>query len=142
MEIRLKNGESHLINAASGHIIKITRDLAERYVVETYPSKGHVLKVELVEQYSYAYQWGALPAYRVILDSDPSVDFFVPINDGIVRRSNRLNRLRGGLERFHTFDPLKVIVKSDALHRGLMIIAGIIGVAAAITGYCLAVRRP
>jgi len=140
-EIRLKNSGTHLINAASGQMFSITRDLARRYVRESYPNEGRVLKVETVERHGYAYQWGALPAYRVVLESEPSVDFFVATRDGTVRRSDRVNRVRAALGSLHTFDPLKLLIRSDKLRRGLMIVAGVIGIVAALTGYYLSLRR-
>jgi PepSY-associated TM region len=140
-EVHLKEGGTHLLNAASGQVFTITPDMAERYVLDTYPTEGRVLTVESVEEYSYAYQWGSLPAYRVVLDADPSVDFYVTPNDGTVRRSDPWNRLFGALASLHTFEPLKLVTRRDEIRRGLMMIAGIIGIAAAVTGYYLALRR-
>jgi hypothetical protein len=137
-EIRLRDGSSHLINAVSGRLFTITREMAERYVMQMYPKEGRPLKVVTVEQYSYTYQDGPLPVYRVVLDAKPSVDFFVSPVDGSVRRSDRVNRFRGTLERFHTFDPLKLIVKSERWLHGVMIVAGVIAIGAMVTGYFLA----
>jgi hypothetical protein len=140
-EIRLKNGSAHLINALSGQIFSITRDLAERYVRNTYPTEGDVLKVEQVDRYSYAYQWGSLPAYRVVLDANPSVDFYVSVNDGVVRRTDRWDRLRGVLGSFHTFQPVKLITSRDELRKGLLVLLSLVAIGAAATGYYLALAR-
>jgi uncharacterized iron-regulated membrane protein len=140
-EIRSRNGGPHLIDAVSGQPFSITRDLAERYILDTYPSEGRVQKVETVKQHSYAYQWGPLPAYWVVLDSDPSVDFYVSINDGAVRRSDRWNRLRGVLESFHTFEPVKLLTKRDELRKGLLVLLSMVGIVAAATGYYLFLGR-
>jgi hypothetical protein len=140
-EIRSSNGGLHLINAVSGQLFSITRDQAERYVLDTYPTEGRVQKIETVKHHSYAYQWGPVPTYRIVLDSDPSVDFYVSVNDGAVRRSDRWNRFVGAFASLHTFEPIKLITRRDAVRRGLMIAAGMMGIGAAVTGYCLSVRR-
>jgi hypothetical protein len=140
-EIHLTNGASHLINAMSGELFSITPELAQRFVLNTYSKEGRVRKVETVERHGYAYQWGALPAYRVVLDRDSSVDFFVTVNDGAVRRSDRWNRMRGAVGSLHTFEPLKLFTRRDGVRKALLVLTGIIGIAAAITGYSLALRR-
>jgi hypothetical protein len=140
-DIRLKNGTAHLINAVSGRIFSITPDLAERYVRNTYPAEGGVLKVEQVDRYSYAYQGGSLPVYHVVLDANPSVDFYVSVNDGVVRRSDRWNRLRGLLGSFHTFQPVKLVTSRDELRKGLLVLLSLVAIGAATTGYCLALAR-
>ena len=139
--VDLREGGTHFLNAVSGAVFTITPEMAKRYVVETYPTEGRVLAVESVEKHSYHYQWGALPAYRVVLDAKPSVDFFVEAKDGTVRRSGPWNRVVGVLARFHTFDLLKLVTRRDEIRHGIVIIAAMIGIAAALTGYYLAVRR-
>jgi Peptidase propeptide and YPEB domain len=140
-EVRVENGAAHLINAVSGKVFSITRDLAERYVRDAYPTEGGVVKVEKIDRYSYAYQWGSLPVYRVVLDANPSVDFYVSVNDGVVRRIDRWYRLRGLLGSLHTFQPLKLITSRDELRRGLLVLLSLVAIGAAATGYYLALAR-
>ncbi len=140
-EVHLEDSGSYLLNAVSGQIFAITPEMAERYVLAMYPTGGRVLKVESVQRHDYSYQWGLLPAYRVVLDADPSVDFFVALNDGTVRRSDTWNRLMDALASLHTLEPLKLFTRRDEVRKGLVIIAGVIGIVATITGYYLALRR-
>ena len=140
-EVHLRGGGAHLLNATSGQLFTIDRESAARYVLDMYPTEGRVVKSAPVEKYDYDYQWGALPAYRIVLDSDPSVDFFVTLNDGVVRRSDRWNRALGALASLHTLEPLKLFTRREEIRRGLMLAAGLLGLAATVTGYCLALRR-
>jgi hypothetical protein len=65
-EINLNNGGRYFINALTGQVFSITRELAERFVLDTYPGDGRVQEVEMLKQHSYTYQWGPLPADQIV----------------------------------------------------------------------------
>src|SRR4030095_12744473 len=140
-EIHFENGGRHFINAVTGQVFSITRALAERFVLEAYPGQGRAQKGETQEHHSYGYQWGPLPVYQIVLDSAQSTVYYVSTDDGSVRRSDRLDRIRGARMSLHTFDPIKLITKRDAVRNGLMIITSLIGIIASLTGYYLALRK-
>jgi len=140
-EINFENGGRHFVNAATGKSFTITRDLAERFVLNTYPGQGGAQTIGLLEQHSYGYQWGPLPVYQIMLDSDKSTAYFVSTEDGSVRRSDRVDRIRGAITSLHTFDPIKLVTRREAVRTGLLIITGVIAILASLTGYYLALRR-
>ena len=140
-EIHLENGGRHFINAVTGQVFSITRELAERFVLDAYPGQGRVQKVEMLEKHNYDYQWGPLPVYQIVLDSAQSTAYHVSTDDGSVRRTERVDLIRGAITSLHTFDPIKLITKRDAVRNGLLIITAVIGIVASLTGYYLALRR-
>jgi hypothetical protein len=140
-EIHFENGSRHFINAVTGQVFSITRALAERFVLDAYPGQGRVQKVEMLEKHNYDYQWGPLPVYQIVLDSQQSTTYHVSSDDGSVRRSDRLDRIRGAITSLHTFDPIKLVTRREAVRTGLLIITGVIAILASLTGYYLALRR-
>jgi peptidase YpeB-like protein len=140
-EIHFEDGGRHFINAVTGQVFSITRELAERFVLDAYPGQGRVQKVEMLEKHNYDYQWGPLPVYQIVLDSQQTTAYHVSTDDGSVRRSERMDRIRGAITSLHTFDPIKLITKRDAVRNGLLIITAVIGIVASLTGYYLALRR-
>ncbi len=114
-DVILKNGGSHLVDAISNQVFAITPERAERIVRSAFPTQAHVLQIERVSRHSYVYQRGPLPAYRVVFDNDQSTAYYVSTHDGTVRRSDRWSRIRGAIESLHTFEPLKLITKRDAV---------------------------
>jgi hypothetical protein len=140
-DVHLRNGDRHFINAVTGRLFSITRELAERFVRDAYPGAGRLLKVETIERHGYGYQWGPLPAYKIVLDNDQSTGYYVSAHDGSVRRSTRLDRIRQAIASLHTFEPIKLITKQNEVRKGLLIVTSVIGIVASLTGYYLALRR-
>jgi len=140
-EVGLKSGGSHQINAVSGQVFTMTPELAEQIVRDTFPTQARVLQIDRIGRYTYSYQWGPLPAYEIVLENEPSAAYYVSVQEGTVRRSDRWNRIQGALASLHTFQPLKLVTTRDPFRRGLLVIVAIVGLAVAITGYCLALRR-
>ena len=63
---------------------------------------------------------------------------------GTVQRSDRESRIRNAITSLHTLDPVKLLIERDAV-RGLLLLMSLIGMAAAGTGFYLALpgqRRP
>lgn len=140
-EVHFENGGRHFINAVTGQVFSITRELAEKFVLDAYPEQGRVQKVEMLKQHSYEYQWGPLPVYQIVLDRDQSTAYYVSTGDGSVRRIGRMDRIHSAIGSLHTFDPIKFITKQDSVRNGLLIITSVIAMVASLTGYYLALRR-
>jgi hypothetical protein len=139
--IMSQHGESYLINAQSGQRFTITPEVAEQIAREYVPSQARVVQSELVNRHSFSYQWGPLPAYRLVFDSDRSTGYYVSAYEGTVRRSTLEDRLRGAIGSLHTFEPIKLITTQVVVHKGLIILLSLVGVGVAITGYYLALPR-
>jgi len=140
-QIRLANGETHLIKAKSGQTFTITAEIAEQIARDYVPSQTRVLEIETVTEYSYAYQYGPLPAFRIVFENSSPTAYYVSTRDGRVSRSDRWNRVLGAIESLHVFRPLKLFIRSDSIRMGLLILLSLVGVAATATGYYLAVPR-
>lgn len=140
-EIHFENGARHFISAVTGQLFSFTRELAERVVLDAYPGQGGAQTIGMLEQHSYGYQWGPLPVYQIMLDSDKSTAYFVATEDGSVRRSDRVDRIRGAITSLHTFDPIKLVIRPETVRTSLLIITGVIAILASLTGYYLALRR-
>jgi len=140
-EVSIRNGPSRLINAISGQVFTVTPDLAEQLVRETFPTQARVFQIEQVTRHSYSYQWGPLPAYRIVFNDDGANLYHVSINDGTIQRSDRLTRLRWAIQSLHTFEPVKLIIQRDEFRKGLLVLLGMVGIGAVVTGYCLVLTR-
>ena len=122
----------------------ITPELAEQIARDDFPSRARVLQIERADRHSFDYPWGPLPAYRIVFDDAQATVFYVSTSDGTVQRSDRSSRIRRAITSLHTFEPLKLITKRDAVRRGLLVLLSVVGVGVAGTGYYLALprRRP
>ena len=135
---------SHLIDARSGQVFMITPEVAEQIARDGFPSSARVLQIERVDRHSFAYPWGPLPAYRIEFDDDRATVSYISTSDGTVRRSDRWSRIRGAITSLHTFEPVKLVTKRDAVRKGLLVLLSVVGMGVAGTGYYLARprRRP
>jgi hypothetical protein len=140
-EIVTASGEVYLVHAQLGQPFTITPDIAEQIARGYVASQPRVLQRDLVTKHSLTYQWGPLPAYRFIFDDDRSMVYYVSIHDGAVWQDNRWSWIKGAIVSLHTFEPLRLITKQSAIKQGLLVLLSVIGVGAAITGYCLAWPR-
>jgi len=79
-----------------------------------------------------------------VFDDDRATVSYISTSDGTVRRSDRWSRIRGAITSLHTFEPVKLITKRDAVRKGLLALLSMVGVGVAGTGYYLALprRRP
>ena len=137
-EINLARGESYLIEARSGQLLTITPASVEQIARYYVPSQASVLEIEPITQHSYSYPWGPVPAFRIMFDNDNSTAYYVSARDGSILRSNRWSRILGAIESLHRFEPLKLVTRREGIRKGLLILLSLVGVAAAATGYYLA----
>ena len=140
-EISVAGGGAYLIDARSNQPFTITSEVAGQLVRDRFPSPSQVQQSDLLSTHDMTYPLGPLPVYRVVLAGDPSTLYYVSPRDGTVSRSDRWSRAQNALASLHTFEPLKLLVRSSSVRRGLLIIASVIGIMAALTGYYLALPR-
>ena len=105
------------------------------------PSEARVLEIEATTQYSYSYQSGPLPTFRIVFANDHSTAYYVSVWDGSIRRSDRWSRILGAIISLHEFRPLNLFTPSDLIRKGLLVLFSAVGIATAVTGYYLAVSR-
>ena len=142
-EIKVKGGAFFLIDASSGRPFTITPEVGLRIVREIYGAPGRSPKIELIHHYDGYYGEGGLPAYRITFDGNSGTMYHIATQDGALEFSDPWLRARGAIASLHLFEPMvNHFTSSDVIRKGLLILAGIIGIAAVLTGYYLAVRRP
>lgn len=140
-EIITASRRTYLIHAQSGELFNITPQRAEAIVKRHMGSGPRELKVELLSNHELTYPWGPLPVYRAVVAEDPSTLYYVSARDGTVSRSDRESRIRNAIASLHTLDPVKLLIEREAVRKGLLIVASLIGIAAVCTGYALALKR-
>ena len=130
-----------LIDAESGGPFSVTAQQAEALARRYMASGTREVKVELLSRHEFTYPWGPLPVYRVAVAGEPSTLYYVSPRDGTVKHSNRESRVRNAIASLHTLDPVKLLIEREPFRKGMLILAGIVGVAAVCTGLALAVKR-
>jgi hypothetical protein len=130
-----------LIDSESGKLFSITAQRAEAIAMRHMASSPRELKVELLSRHEFTYPWGPLPVYRVVVAEDPSTTYYVSARDGTVSRSDRESRIRNAIASLHTLDPVKLLIEREVFRKGMLILAGMVGIAAVCTGLALAVKR-
>ncbi len=138
-EVAVAGHGTRMINARSGERFTIEAPDAEGIIRSHFPSAS--MSTELVTSHSIAYTWGPLPAYRIVLEGDPGTAYYVSADDGEVRRSDRWSRVRAAISSLHTFEPVKLIVRGERVRKGLLFLLSAVGIAAALSGYYLALPR-
>ena len=140
-DIVMEAGGYHLVDAQSGSPFTISPALANELIRWKYRLDDDPSTIKRIDGHDGNYPWGTLPAYRIIYDKNPGVTYHVSIRDGTVQRSDWWQRLKNTLSSLHTFQPVKLFTTRDAARKGLLLLVGIIGIATALTGYYLAIRR-
>ena len=138
-EVAISGGDTQMINARSGEQFTIDGHVAEQIIRSHFPSSS--MKTELVTRHNIAYPWGPIPAFRIELNGDPATQYYVSTRDGEIRRSDRWTRIQGAISSLHTFEPIKLIVRGERVRKALLILSGAVGIAAALSGYYLAIPR-
>ena len=139
-KIDTRTGNSHLINAQTGEIFHITQELAIQ-IARTHRSlPDSVTQVDYITHHTSVYPWGALPTYRFTFDDSNSTIAYVSPTNGDVRFSNTLSRIRTAITSLHEFIPLKLLIDSEVIRKGLLILVSLVGICAAASGYYLAFR--
>jgi hypothetical protein len=138
-QIFLSDGSSHLVNAANGQAVNITSQFAEKLIRDSIPTAGKAIKIAYMENHDLLYPFGTLPIYRITVDGYPSNIFYVSPQNGIVSQSNDLTRIRAIISSLHTFEPVRLLSPRDAVRKGLLVLFSLVGIAAASTGYYLAI---
>ncbi len=137
-EINLTDGSSYLVDAESGEIVRITPEFAERVVRDRLGIQTVLLEVETLDSHELLYPFGPLPVYRLVFEGEGSNVYYVSPRDGNLWRSNNLTRIREAIMSLHTFAPISLFVRQDRVRKVVMLLFSLAGIAAALTGYYLA----
>jgi hypothetical protein len=139
-DVKLKHQPPQLIDAVSGEPFIITRENAEQILHSRFVIRN-ITHTELVTRRSINYLWGSLPAYRFVLEEDPSALYFVSVRDGEIQRTTGWTAWQQGIAMLHDFSAIRAIVANDSIRRGLLLLASLAGLGVALSGYWLAWPR-
>ena len=140
-EILTASHGPYFIDARSGEPFSITPQQAEAIAKQHMAPGPRELKVALLSRHEFAYPWGPLPVYRVVVAEEPSTFYYVSSIDGTVSRSDRESRIRNAIVSLHTLDPVNFLIGRQAIRKGLLILISLIGIVAVGTGFYLAWPR-
>ena len=137
-KISTESGRSHLIDSQTVQELNITQELAEKIVRKSLSTPASVSRIDLITRHRIDYLWGPLPAYRIEFSDSRATVSYVAVADGTVYHNDRWSRFRSVMVSLHTLDPLNLITGKAAVRKGLLLLLGLLGIAAAGTGYYLA----
>lgn len=141
-QIMLVNGESHLIDAATGQLFKITPEIGAQIAQQAFPSGGSIVDTELLESHDTGYFHERIPAYRYIFDDRDHTYVYVSLETGTVIVNNRLSRQMEMFEAWHTFAILGVVWPDQQRLITMMLwISSFLTILAALSGYYLALPK-
>ena len=129
----------HLVDARSGRRIVITPKMAETLVRSEYPVSAREMAVERLDRRRGGYG-GTLPAYR-LTDATSASQYFVAIQDGSVHKVTRPSRARSAIASLHTFSFFNWFEENPKVRRIALFGAALGALAAALTGYFLALPK-
>lgn len=129
-----------LIDAVTGERITVDADEALRIATTAYTGDGTPSTPERVEEHSLRYMLGGLPAWRIAFDDRHGTEVHVVMRNGATTWSGSRHRFRMLMAAGHDWWPLGVI--GGPKWRSLaLVLSALLALAAALTGYWLAVRR-
>jgi len=135
--IYLDDGSSYMVNVVSGELIRKSSELAENITRSGIKTEAPVKEIQYLESHDLLYPFGKLPVYRVAFENDSSM-YYVSVMDGSLSQSTQITRIVTAITSFHTFEPIKQFTQRDTTRKGLLILTSIVGIAAALTGYYIA----
>lgn len=140
-EISLGNGSSYLVDAQSGELFTVSRELAEEIARDHFSGDGKIASTILLTGRDYHYL-GRLPVYKIRFDDDQSTWIYVSAATGRVEgRSNRSSRLLRLVTEIHFFEPIRMITGNSKVQKGLLLIFTVGGIGVVGTGFYLALSR-
>jgi hypothetical protein len=137
-EVRVNGGTVYLIDAKEGVPFTITQDVAERIARQGMRPGVPIRRIDHVTKHGVDYPWGPLPIYKVLFDDERATAAYVEASNGSVRFSDRPSRIRNAIASLHEFMPLMLIIDSEKVRKGLLILLSLVGVSVALSGYYLA----
>lgn len=126
-------GKSHLIDAVSGEHFVITEQVARDIALSALSGSASLGPATRIEKFDRDYPLGPLPAYRFQVNDGAGTTIYVGIQNGEVRSTDRLGRIRGFLAGTHTLDFLRPMLP----HRSIkltMLVFSLVGVGMTLLG--------
>lgn len=138
-QVSVKGQGSALLDATTGALFTVTPQVAESLARLAIGARdARVASVEELREHRLDYSSGPLPAYRIAFDDARGSRAYVSPRDGSVRADSRGWRIRTGLARLHTFEPIEFLSDSKDLRDAALHTTSVIGLCLVFTGYYLA----
>ena len=126
---------AHLVDAVSGERYVIDEAVARELLRLADPAASGG-EMTLVREWDSDYRYGPLPAYRMSLGDAKRTNFYLGVETGEARATNRGGRWRGFLAGMHTFDFLRSWTNSVS-HRLLLVVTSVIGTLMTLFGIAI-----
>ena len=134
-EILDNKDNKYLLDAATRKLFVLTLDDAARLVKRKYRLESGLVHGEIIRQYSLAYSWGELPAYKLQFSGEPDI-YVRPIEATVLRNTALVQaQVISGL--LHPFEPLRLLPGGESIRKTAMILAGLISLLGTIAGIYL-----
>lgn len=134
-QVKTAAAGSHLVNAVTGERFVIDEQVATKMVLRSVPG-AKLAAVTLLHAYDLDYAIGPLPAYRVTLDDGRDTKYYVAIENGEMRATNRAMRWREMFIGLHTFRFLRHVMDGEGV-RITLILTSIVGTAMSVFGMAI-----
>jgi uncharacterized iron-regulated membrane protein len=141
-QLALEDGSMHLIDVETGQPITVDPELATAIAQEAFPAGADVAQVEYLEHHDSGYMYGAVPAYRMVLDDAAQTYVHVPAAGGEISANNRTTRLIEIFSAAHTLAIFEVLLPvGDSFVIGMIWLSSLVTLVAALIGYYMALPR-
>jgi hypothetical protein len=138
--VSLADGSERVLDAETAAEVVVTQAAAAEIARAGARGAGRIADIRYLERRSFEYLTGPRPAYRIVFEDEPTV-YFVTRRDGRLERVTAWSTVVGVLGRLHTFEPLNRVFGRGAARRVPLVVVGLLGVAAAVSGYYIAYAR-
>ncbi|MGH9815489.1 MAG: PepSY domain-containing protein [Candidatus Acidiferrales bacterium] len=134
-QVKTAAAGSHLVDAVTGERFVIDEQIAREMVRRSVPGAKQG-DVTVLQAYDLDYAIGPLPAFCVALDDGRDTKYYVAVENGEMRATNRAMRWRDRFVGLHTFRFLRHVMDGEGV-RITLILTSIVGTAMSVFGMAI-----
>lgn len=139
-QIELDDRSFYLIDGRSGELVEVSKDQAIQIAKLKLPAEVKVLTTEFMSEPNFEYSRGPFPVYKIVFDDNKGTVSYVSVVNGMAKYRDNWRRIQGFITGLHTLNPISLIVESELIRKGLLVLFSVIGIGAAGSGFYLAIR--
>lgn len=124
----------YLVSGQDAALLNIDAEVAQRLAVSKGLRSEHAGTTTLLRSHGGDYQWGPLPAWRIEASDASRTLYYVEVEGGEVRTTNRLGRVRTFLVGLHTLEFLNPYVSPRRIGL-IMWVFSIVGTIMTVFGF-------
>jgi len=138
--LRSPGGNTAMVDARSGSLVRVDSALAVALVRQRYDLGGDVTSFRTIRSNDSRYPFGTLPGLQMRLADGGRATFTVGVSSGEVFRSSPTSRLRTFMGAAHSFGQLRPLIGEAGTYWSLTLI-GTLTILAGLTGFWIAWPR-